>query len=140
MPYISPNLRQKIIRAAHNRCEYCLTSQDLTFATFHIDHIIPKSSGGKTVFENLCMGCPFCNLFKKGRERARDPRTNRLVRLFNPRRDRWEEHFRWSRNGIRITGLTAQGPATVDALRMNNDIALNARRFWVAGGIHPPEA
>jgi hypothetical protein len=23
-------------------------------------------------------------------------------------------------------------------LRMNNDIALNARQFWVAGGIHPP--
>jgi uncharacterized protein (TIGR02646 family) len=139
MPYISRELRQKIIRAAHNRCEYCRTPQDLTFATFHIDHIIPKSSRGRTVFENLCLSCPFCNQFKKGRMRARDPEANRLARLFNPRRDRWEEHFRWSEDGTRIIGLTAQGRATVEALRMNNDIALNARQFWVAGGSHPPK-
>ncbi|MBO0861948.1 MAG: HNH endonuclease [Chloracidobacterium sp.] len=140
MSYISRKLRRKIIRAAHNRCEYCLTQQNLTFATFHIDHIIPKSSHGRTVFENLCLSCPFCNQFKKGRARARDPETNRTVRLFNPRRDLWEEHFRWSKDGTQIIGLTAQGRATVEALRMNNVIALNARQLWVASGIHPTNA
>jgi hypothetical protein len=138
MPCISRELRRKIIRATHNRCEYRLTPQDLTFATFHIDHIIPKWSRGRTVFGNLRLSRTFRNQFKKGRVRAHDSKTNRLVRLFNPRRDRWEERFRWSEDGTRIIGRTPQRRATVEALRMNNDIALNARQFWVAGGIHPP--
>jgi 5-methylcytosine-specific restriction endonuclease McrA len=57
---------------------------------FHLDHIIPLAAGGATEFENLCLSCPFCNEFKAGRWRARDPRTGRQVRLFNPRRDHWQ--------------------------------------------------
>jgi hypothetical protein len=111
----------------------------MTLATFHLDHILPRSAGGATEFENLCLSCPFCNQFKRKRWRATDPETGRPVRLFNPRRDRWSEHFQWSQDGIQIIGLTARGRATVAALQMNNPIALTARRFWVASGIHPPE-
>jgi hypothetical protein len=140
MVYIPRKLRQQVITAARSRCEYCRAPQDLTFATFHIDHIIPKSALGKTIFNNLCFSCQFCNLFKKGRARARDPETGRQVRLFNPRRDRWEEHFRWGEEGTEVIGLTAQGRATIGALQMNNAIALTARRLWVVSGVHPPEA
>jgi hypothetical protein len=139
MPRIPRSLRKQIILAAGDRCEYCLAPQFLTFATFHVDHIIPLSAGGKTIFENLCLSCPFCNLFKQGRVRARDPRTGKLVRLFNPRLESWKDHFRWRDDGVEITGLTPRGRATVEALRMNNAIALTARRFWASGGVHPPE-
>ncbi|HXG65483.1 MAG TPA: HNH endonuclease [Blastocatellia bacterium] len=139
MPRIPQVLRGQSIRAANNRCEYCLTLQEMTLATFHVDHIIPKSAGGVTEFENLCLSCPFCNQYKKHRVRARDPKTGRRVQLFNPRRDPWHKHFAWSRNGTRIIGLTARGRATVEALRMNNPISLTARSFWVASRIHPPK-
>jgi hypothetical protein len=48
---------------------------------------------------------------------APDPESGALVRLFHPRRDRWEEHF--ERNGVVIVGRTATGRATVALLKMN---------------------
>ena len=138
MPRIPRALRQRIIDVAHGRCEYCRTPQEMTLATFHLDHIIPRSAGGTTTFENLCLSCPLCNQFKHGVLRARDADTGRLVRLFNPRRDRWRTHFRWSDDGTQIIGLTARGRVTVTVLRLNNPIALRARSFWVASGLHPP--
>ena len=43
-------------------CQYCgdiFTSNDLTF-----DHVIPKSKGGKTKWENVVAACSKCNLRK----------------------------------------------------------------------------
>lgn len=138
MPRIPKALRQRLIYVAHGRCEYCFTPQEMTLATFHLDHIIPKSAGGTTTFENLCLSCPLCNQFKQGVLRARDTDTGRLVRLFNPRRDQWRRHFRWSDDGTQIIGLTARGRVTIAVLHLNNPIALRARSFWVASGLHPP--
>ena len=138
MPRIPRALRQRILDVAHGRCEYCYTPQEMTLATFHLDHIIPRSAGGTTTFENLCLSCPLCNQFRHGVLRAHDTDTGRLVRLFNPRRDRWRTHFRWSEDGTQIVGLTARGRVTVAVLRLNNPIALHARSFWVASGLHPP--
>ena len=138
MPRIPKALRQRIIHVANGRCEYCLTPQEMTLATFHLDHIIPRSAGGTTTFENLCLSCPLCNQFKQGVQRAHDTDTGRLVRLFNPRRDRWRAHFRWSDDATQIIGLTARGRVTVAVLRLNNPIALHARGFWVASSLHPP--
>ena len=138
MPRASRKLRAQIARAAHERCEYCQTPQDMTLATFHLDHIIPRSAGGATELANLCLSCPFCNELKGDRSQAHDPVTKRLVKLFNPRRDRWHKHFVWSEDGTQVMGLTARGRATVAALRMNNQIAQTARRFWAASGFHPP--
>jgi len=137
MPRASRKLRAQIARAAQERCEYCRTPQDMTLATFHLDHIIPRAAGGVTEIANLCWSCPLCNEFKGEQWQARDPVTKRLVKLFNPRRDRWRKHFAWSEDGTQVMGLTTRGRATVVALRMNNQIAQTARRFWVASGIHP---
>lgn len=139
MPGTSTKLRKLVRDTAENRCEYCQTLQEMTLATFHLDHIIPQASGGSSDFENLCLSCPFCNEFKAGKFRATDPQSGRQVQLFNPRRDRWLRHFRWSPDGTQLIGRTARGRATVVALRMNNQIARTARRFWVASGIHPPK-
>ncbi|KAK0330808.1 hypothetical protein LTR94_031378, partial [Friedmanniomyces endolithicus] len=46
-------------------CQYCGepgTSQDLTF-----DHVIPRSRGGRTTWQNIVAACGPCNLKKGGR-------------------------------------------------------------------------
>lgn len=45
------------------KCAYCGTRQE----RLSIDHIIPKSRGGKTNFENCVAACKACNLRKGGR-------------------------------------------------------------------------
>ena len=139
MPRIPRKLREQVIQAANNRCEYCQTSQEMTMAQFHIDHITPRSAGGVTEFENLCLSCPFCNQFKRQQQFARDPKTGRRTRLFHPRQDDWSKHFRWNEDGAEIVGLTSRGRTTVFALNLNHPLAVKARSFWVASGIHPPD-
>lgn len=43
-------------------CQYCGEGDDLTF-----DHLIPKSQGGRTTWENVVTACAPCNLAKGGR-------------------------------------------------------------------------
>ena len=45
------------------KCAYCGTRKE----RLSIDHIIPKSRGGKTTFENCVAACRTCNLKKGGR-------------------------------------------------------------------------
>ncbi|WP_026363209.1 HNH endonuclease [Methylopila sp. M107] len=42
-------------------CQYCGTREDLTF-----DHVIPRSRGGLTTWDNVCAACSPCNLKKGG--------------------------------------------------------------------------
>jgi 5-methylcytosine-specific restriction endonuclease McrA len=46
-------------------CQYCGDSDNLTF-----DHLIPKSQGGRTTWENVVTACAPCNLEKGGRTPA----------------------------------------------------------------------
>lgn len=43
-------------------CQYCTNGDDLTF-----DHVVPRSRGGKTTWENVVTACSPCNLRKGGR-------------------------------------------------------------------------
>ena len=43
-------------------CQYCGSPNDLTF-----DHVIPRSKGGQTSWENVVAACSPCNLRKGGR-------------------------------------------------------------------------
>lgn len=72
---------------ARERCEYCRMHQSLQGATFHVEHIIPRSRGGSTQFDNLAWACPSCNLHKSNRTEIMDPNTGILVPLFHPRTD-----------------------------------------------------
>jgi hypothetical protein len=59
--------------------------------------------------------------------------------LFNPRTQRWPEHFAWSTDGLRVVGLTPTGRATVAALRLDSDPdAITVPGYWVMAGWHPP--
>jgi 5-methylcytosine-specific restriction endonuclease McrA len=43
-------------------CQYCGADDDLTF-----DHLIPRSRGGRTTWDNVVTACAPCNLRKGGR-------------------------------------------------------------------------
>jgi len=105
----------------------------------HCEHIIPKSKGGKSEPGNLALACAWCNGFKGVKTHARDPKTGKLVRLFNPRKDCWNKHFRWSKDLTRIEGLTAIGRATVEALRLNRDKLVQLRMLLLTIGEHPAQ-
>lgn len=104
-----------------------------------VDHVVPRSQGSETVFDNLCFACRRCNEFKGATIEFADPLTSETIPLFNPRHQTWEEHFAWDASGIHLVGLTPIGRVTILVLRMNNEIILNARRRWVSAGWHPPD-
>lgn len=104
-----------------------------------IDHIIPEAAGGRTLEQNLWLACHSCNEFKGAQTRARDPHTGQRVQLFNPRTQRWLEHFSWSDDGTQVVGLTSCGRATIMALKLNNDEIVLARGLWGSVGWWPPE-
>ncbi|WP_437497284.1 HNH endonuclease [Sorangium sp. So ce1099] len=88
---------------------------------------------------NLWLACSLCNDHKGNRIAALDPHTGEMVRLFDPRRQRWLDHFSWSSEGAHIIGKTPTGRATVSAVRLNRAELVVARRGWVIAGWHPPE-
>jgi len=66
--------RNVFFRDGH-ACAYCGSSEDLT-----IDHVIPISKGGKTIFENCITCCRSCNC-KKG---DRTPEAAKMKLLKKP--------------------------------------------------------
>lgn len=61
LPYRKITLtRQNIFKRDNNKCSYCPSTKDLT-----LDHVMPKSRGGKDTWENLTTCCSKCNS-KKG--------------------------------------------------------------------------
>lgn len=47
-------------------CQYCSACSDLTF-----DHLIPRSRGGRTVWDNVVTACASCNV-RKGRSLVKE--------------------------------------------------------------------
>jgi hypothetical protein len=139
--HLPVELDQKVRLAAKNRCGYCLSPQHLVMGRLHIEHIQPIGKGGNSEENNLWLACSICNGHKADKTHTIDPKTGESVPLFNPRYQKWFEHFRWSEDGIRIVGLTATGRATVIALHLSDDPdALTVRSYWVLAGWHPPQA
>ncbi len=136
MSEISASLRRQVIERAGNCCEYCGLSQAGQEATFHIDHVIPVKAGGPTEAKNLALACVSCSLRKGARRQAIDPQTQQEVSIFNPRMDRWNDHFRW--DDVHVIGLSATGRATIEALQMNRPLVLEIRKEATAWGRHPP--
>jgi|694.fasta_scaffold23064_18 5-methylcytosine-specific restriction endonuclease McrA len=50
-------------------CQYC--NKKISLNTFTIDHIVPKKSGGKTIWENVVACCYGCNQ-KKGEKSLKE--------------------------------------------------------------------
>lgn len=54
--------RRNVMRRDRQTCQYCGTRSDLT-----LDHVMPKSRGGKDTWENLVTACNRCNVRKGNR-------------------------------------------------------------------------
>lgn len=137
--YIPVGLQRQVRDRFTNCCAYCRTSEALTVTTFEFEHITPRSAGGESILENLCLSCPSCNRYKAQRQTAIDPLTETMVSLFHPQLEAWTDHFAWSEDNTEIIGLTAIGRATILALKMNRPQMIRVRRMWVKMGEHPPK-
>jgi hypothetical protein len=124
-------LHRLVRHRAGDRCEYCRISAGVDAANLQIEHIVPRQHGGATALENLALACQRCNSHKGPNLTGIDGDTGAIERLFNPRQDRWQDHFVAQADGT-ITGLTAAGRVTVNLLSMN---AVQRRRLRLASGI-----
>lgn len=122
---------------ARGQCEYCQT-QDSIVIDMEVDHVVPLTRNGETSMSNLSLSCIGCHMFKRDFVAAIDPETGVETALYNPRKQKWRDHFRWDDEKTRLVGLSAVGRATVSRLKMNRLGAVRARRRWVDAGLHPP--
>jgi hypothetical protein len=122
------------VRARH-RCEYCRAPEAVFNFPFEVEHITPKSLGGTDFEANLALACHACNLWKSDHVSGTDPETGGETRLFHPREDGWDEHFRLDHETAMIVGLTSIGKASVNRLQMNSDAQATARRYWLRLGL-----
>jgi len=129
-------ISRTVERRAAGRCEYCRMHQSLQGATFHVEHIIPRSRGGISEIENLAWACPGCNLHKSNRVEVISADDQEPVSLFHPRRHEWDEHFFWE--GYRIVGLTRIGRATVETLQLNHERRIKIRKAESLFDLFPP--
>jgi 5-methylcytosine-specific restriction endonuclease McrA len=89
-------------------CQYCSTSQPAAELTF--DHVIPRSRGGRTTWDNVVTACTACNLRKGNKlpkESGLNPRrppaepTNHQLqhngRAFPPNylHESWRDYLYW---------------------------------------------
>ncbi len=138
MSVIPDALQQQVAERSQHRCSYCQSQQRVMGVSLTIDHIVPQSLGGTSDLDNLCLACWDCNLIKGDRTMAIDAQTGQSMRLFHPNQQKWLEHFRWSDDGSQIIGLTAEGRATVVALKLNRSQLIESRHYWNKAGWHPP--
>ncbi|WP_395741632.1 HNH endonuclease [Prosthecobacter sp.] len=133
---MNPRYPLAAVRAGF-RCEYCHAPQAVSNSHFEVEHILPLSLGGDHQPENLALACPFCNVFKGSAVEAPDPGTGTAAKLFHPRTGNWDEHFTVNVSTLHVVGLTPTGRATVERLRMNRELAVLARGYWVMIGLFP---
>ncbi len=131
--------RKRVAARARGICEYCRSPQRYSVAPFAVEHIYPQAKGGSHRLDNLAFACLGCNGHKHAKTEAYDPVTGTSSPLFHPRRQKWKDHFAWSKDYTLVIGQTPTGRATVDALRLNREAHVNLRGLLYAGGVHPPE-
>ena len=135
--WISAELRQTIADRAKQLCEYCLIAEADTFYGCEVDHIISLKHGGSSDPDNLAYACAPCNR-AKGSDVASISAAGEVTRFFNPRADRWAEHFRLE--GASIQPLTTVGEVTARILGFNDSARLHEREEMIRFSKYPSEA
>jgi len=136
--YVSAALRRLVAERADFLCEYCLIHEDDAVFGCEVDHIISEKHGGETDADNLAYACAFCNRAKGSDIGSMVQRTGAFVRLFNPRTDRWAEHF--ALDDVTIVALSDIGEVTARILDFNNSDRLLERRALRAVDRYPSPA
>ena len=131
--YVPAALRRLVRERSRDCCEYCLIPEVATLAPHWIDHIVAEKHGGKTEAENLANACILCNQRKGSALSSVDPVSGLIVPLFNPRLDRWTDHFQIV--GGRIEPLTTVGRATARLLGFNDPKRVVERAQMMTEGL-----
>lgn len=128
--YIDAELRLLVAERAEYLCEYCLIHEDDTYIGCEIDHVISQKHGGKNSADNLAYSCFFRNRHKGSDVGSVLVESDEFVRFYNPRKDKWAEHFRLE--GSCIQPLTKIGEATCRILlRFNSSERLIERETLI---------
>ncbi|HEY7725492.1 MAG TPA: HNH endonuclease [Anaeromyxobacteraceae bacterium] len=80
--------RFNIYARDENTCQYC--GRRFARGDLNLDHVVPRSRGGSTTWENVVCSCVGCNLRKGGRT----PVEAGMHLLRPPGRPRWTPMFR----------------------------------------------
>lgn len=134
-PHIPTSLRHVVTARAKHQCEYCLVHEDDRPESHQIDHVIALKHGGQTTEENLALACALCNNQKGSDLATIDLETEKIVPLFNPRKDTWTDHFQLSE--AEIVGISTVGQATVRLLRLNEPDRVLFRRLLIEINRYP---
>ena len=87
--------RANIFARDKNTCQYC--GKIFTKNELSIDHVIPRSYGGKSIWENVVCCCFTCNREKGGRT----PKQAHMKLRAHPRKPRWTPLNKASLHGIK---------------------------------------
>lgn len=74
--------RRNLFARDHNRCQYC--GKRYPTSELSLDHVIPRSQGGGTTWENVVCACVRCNVKKGGRT----PEQAHMALIAPPKRPR----------------------------------------------------
>lgn len=132
------SLARKVRERAGYVCEYCHVPQAYRLLPFEIGHIIAKHHSGKAILSNLALACFHWNGHKGPNISGIDTVTSRtkLVHLFNPRRHKWDHHFRYE--GAVLVGKTPVGRVTIKVLAMNDPNVVRLREMLIREGVFRP--
>jgi hypothetical protein len=133
---LSDKQKQAVRARAGDCCEYCRLAQSSSFARFHVDHIIALKHGGTDADDNLCLACPDCNAHKGENVAALDPLTRAATKLYHPRQQVWDDHFKIHADAM-LSGLTPEGRATILVLRINDEARVKQRLGELTVGDYP---
>ncbi|HKR02238.1 MAG TPA: HNH endonuclease signature motif containing protein [Pyrinomonadaceae bacterium] len=135
--YLSAETRQKVAARADFLCEYCLIAEEDTFFGCEVEHIISLKHSGSSDPDNLAYACAFCNRHK-GSDVGSVSESGEFSRFFNPRADKWADHFQL--NGVFIQPLTIIGEVTSRILQFNNGDQILERQALKAVERYPSKA
>lgn len=122
---ISDSVRLEVASRANSQCEYCLISDEDVGFPHQIDHIVSRKHGGISTLDNLALSCVLCNRYKGTDIASVDSQTGAITRLFDPRHDRWPEHFRIE--NAMIIPISPVGRVTVSLLKLNTKERISER-------------
>jgi hypothetical protein len=126
-------LKKATAKRAKYCCEYCRIPDMDSYYTFESDHIISLKHGGLTIITNLAYACPDCNRFKGTDLGTFLGDTQELIRFYNPRTDKWRDHFETDETGY-IIPLTKIGEATIKIFMINHpDRIIERQLLWKLG-------
>ncbi len=78
-----PLCRTNVLARDNFQCQYC--SKELSPKEATLDHVLPRSQGGRTTWDNIVCCCPYCNRKKGGRT----PRQAKMALLRQPSKPDW---------------------------------------------------